>query len=372
MITFFIISLCLAFLFWLSGTLLLWNVPYCTKEKNNDAIPQCSVIIPARNEESNIAKLLQSLQSQTVSPGEVIVVNDQSTDKTASVAEQYGARVITITDKPEGWTGKTWACWQGAQQSRFDPLVFIDADTQLTPEGVETILHTWMENGGMVTVQPYHTMKKAYEKLSAFFNIMIMGGIGAFTIMGKRLKPSGSFGPCMICSKKDYFDTGGHKAARSTVLENLSLGKIFLDAGKPVYCFGGKNTIFFRMYPDGLHDLIEGWTKGFATGASNTRILFLLMTVLWVTGCFIIFLGLLLSVFLDAISIWITSVYGLLYMIYTFQVYWMLVRVGNFGMISAFLFPIHALFFVYIFTHSYVSIFILKRVSWRGRSVKVG
>ena len=371
MITFFIISAVCAAIFWPAGTFLLWQIPFCKKRGTTGELPTCSVIIPARNEESNIVNLLRSLNNQTTLPGEVLVVNDQSTDNTAIVAEENGATVISITDKPAGWTGKTWACWQGAQAAQYDPMVFVDADTQFNRAGLENMIQCYAEHDGMVTVQPYHTMKKAYEKLSAFFNIMIMAGMGAFTLLGKRLKPSGSFGPCMICSKKDYFETGGHKAARSTVLENLSLGKIFIDAGKSINCFGGKHSISFQMYPFGMGDLVEGWTKGFATGASNTRPLFLVMTILWITGCFITFSGLCLSPFLDGTAMSLTAVYALLYILYVMQVFWMLFRIGNFGFISALLFPVHAFFFVYIFIKSYISIFIIKKVRWRGRSVEV-
>lgn len=371
MIAFFLISAGCAFLFWLIGNLILWRIPFCKNDGAQTNLPPCSIIIPARNEEANIRILLQSMQASPMIKGEVIVVNDQSTDKTAMVAEQFGVKIISISEKPADWTGKTWACWQGAQAAQYDIMIFIDADTRLVRGGLQRMINTYVRYGGMVTLQPYHTMNKSYEKLSSFFNIMTMAGIGAFTIFGKNMKSSGSFGPCMICNKRDYFDTGGHQAVYKTVLENLSLGKIFIKAGKSVHCFGGKNTINVQMYPFGPGDMVEGWTKGFATGAANTRPVYLIMTIFWITGCFITSTGLCLSPMLNQHAHLFTGGYGFLYILYVAQIYWMLFRLGNFGILSALLFPMHALFFIMIFIRSYISIFITKRITWRGRSIKV-
>jgi len=72
--------------------------------------PQLSIIIPARNEEQNLALLLGDLKKQTRDIHEIICVDDGSTDQTASIATVLGARLITATPKPAGWLGKSWAC----------------------------------------------------------------------------------------------------------------------------------------------------------------------------------------------------------------------------------------------------------------------
>ena len=56
----------------------------------------------------------------------------------------------------------------------------------------------------------------------------------------------------MICSREDYFRVGGHERARGEVLESLAIGREFLKAKRTVQCYGGKETISFRMYPEGL------------------------------------------------------------------------------------------------------------------------
>lgn len=85
-----------------------------------------SVIIPARNEETNLPYLLASLQNQTLPPFEIIVVDDCSEDRTREIAESFGITVIAGSPPPPGWTGKNWAVWNGYLQSIGEFIAFLD------------------------------------------------------------------------------------------------------------------------------------------------------------------------------------------------------------------------------------------------------
>src|SRR5271155_5346698 len=94
-----------------------------------------SAIVPARNEEANIARVVESLDSQP-QVREIIVVNDQSSDRTAEILAGLAARVaklqvIDISALPAGWVGKNFAAATGAEAAIGDWLLFVDADTQL-------------------------------------------------------------------------------------------------------------------------------------------------------------------------------------------------------------------------------------------------
>src|SRR5215470_18506709 len=92
--------------------------------------PQVSVIVPARNEEGNLAACLESLVPQSGVDFEIIVVNDHSTDRTAEIAASFaGVHVIEAGPLPQGWTGKNNAVACGARQARGQWLLFTDADT---------------------------------------------------------------------------------------------------------------------------------------------------------------------------------------------------------------------------------------------------
>ena len=92
-----------------------------------------SVIIPARDEERSIGRCVSSLLGQDHAPLEVIVVDDGSTDRTAAIAGEAGATVVTAPPLPDGWTGKPHACAIGADAASGDWLLFVDADTVAEP-----------------------------------------------------------------------------------------------------------------------------------------------------------------------------------------------------------------------------------------------
>lgn len=342
--------------FWCLGFFFLWKIPFLTKRKPlSFPLPKLSVLIPARNEERTLSQLLSSIHLQSFKPHEIIVIDDQSEDGTAEVAQKNGCKVIPSINLPEGWTGKNWACWQGAQQATGDHFLFLDADTVFESEGLEKIASTYFEKRGLLSIQPYHRMEKPYERLSAIFNIITVAGINAFTLLGSRVKPTGAFGPCMICSREDYFHVGGHQKARDAVLESLVLGREFLRNDMEVHCYGGKGTLTFRMYPGGWRSLIEGFSKGFGTGAKAMSLISLFMVVGWIFGGVGVTRQLVQSFVLGE---WFDLLGWLIIdALYIFQIHWMLLRIGNFGFATALFFSDSSSLFcagVYDFSSSHL------------------
>lgn len=92
--------------------------------------PSVSVIIPALNEAGYLPALLDCLASQTVSPGEVVVVDGGSTDATPELARRWGARILH-----GGLPGVSRNV--GAASALGDWLLFLDADVRLAPDALE-------------------------------------------------------------------------------------------------------------------------------------------------------------------------------------------------------------------------------------------
>lgn len=303
-----------------------------------------------------------------MAPGETIVVDDHSEDETAAVAKKWGCTLIRSPNLPPGWLGKSWACWQGALAARGEILLFLDADIFLTHDGFAKILSAFSQNGDILSVQPYHRMKKLYEQLSAFFNIITMAGLNAFTPLGLKLKPAGAFGPCLMCPKEDYLRLNGHISVRGEILENMALGKAFIKKGYRVSCYGGKGSLEFRMYPEGIMPLGQGFAKTFGAGANATAFISLFMIVCWVFGE----VSLTRHLFQAPIAGNDAHLFFLLILdlMYAGQIYWMLYRIGNFRYSTALFFQIPLLFFVLVFILSIVQTYIFRQVRWKGRTVK--
>ena len=160
-----------------AGSLLLWKIPSCgTKtSKGNTPAPAdggdsknmknelVSVIIPARNEEKRLPRLLDSLREEMkFLPKEIqleiLVADDRSEDATARIAEQAGARVVKLTEAPADRAGKSRACRNGAEAARGGILLFLDADTWFVPGGLARVLE--LRQPGLVSIQPYHVTKR--------------------------------------------------------------------------------------------------------------------------------------------------------------------------------------------------------------------
>ncbi|OWA34167.1 4,5-dihydroxyphthalate decarboxylase [Saccharibacillus sp. O16] len=363
-----IVKLTIGFAAAIIGVLVFWSLPVPRSSSRSEAgLPFVSIVIPARNEENRIRPLLQSLRQQRFRQFEILVVDDDSTDGTAAIAESLGAKVL----RGEG-AGKSSACWYGAQQASGSWLLFLDADTKFEDEdGLSRLLHFHQEQGarGITALQPFHTVERLYEYISVVFNIIVVVGMNLFTVRGTRFKTAGSFGPCILCNREDYFVSGGHHKIEGAIMDDLALGEAFLEQDLPVRCLGGKGIISLRMYPEGLGSLIEGWCKSFAVGSKSTHPIVMLMVIFWISGSFIAASTLIASIMQSNPAAIVAG--GILYMLYVVQTAWFAGRVGNFNKAVFLVYPIWFAFFVGIYLYSFIRVNIFHSVNWRGRKIKV-
>lgn len=372
-----LILLGLTLALWALGFLLLPRLHRCDLCPPPAHTPAVSIIIPARNEECNLPTLLRSLQTQAVRPHEVIVVDDGSTDRTAEIARQHGATEVASQPLPEGWRGKTWACYQGAQAATGELLLFVDADTWFETEGLGRTLSAYRNfvaasrqraavctcgdlqrstetplrnDGGAFSVGPYHAVQKLYEDLSLFFNFNMTVGTA----------PNGLFGQMLLVDRESYQRVGGHEAVQGRILENFFLAQQFRSAGIPTRSANGRGVFSLRMYPNGLRELIEGWTKGFASGAGQTPRGVLLLVVAWMIGLMLAPIG------------WVATgdglAWGTAYLLCAAQVGWFARQIGAFRWFTVLLYPVPLVFFFAVFARSAMRSG--KTVAWKGRQIR--
>lgn len=348
---------------WLLGGILALNLPILPASTPRQK-RSVSVVIPARNEATTLPHLLAALRRQSLRPDEVIVVDDHSSDATASVASQAAdtlpIKVIQPPPLPEGWCGKTWALHHGVQASHGDVLLFLDADTEPAPEFLERLLGQHEQVGGLLSVQPYHRTEKIYEQLSLLFNL-----VGLMAVpLGERCGVA--FGPAMISSRADYVRVGGHEAVADKVVEDWFLAHRYEQAGLPVSAWIGGKSIAYRMYPGGLADMVTGFDKNFATAAGEVRWPWMMAVVLWLSGLF--WAAWCLPAALLGWPLVGSHALGpnaLIYSLFALQLLLLSRLVGRFRWINL-LFPIPVLFFLGVFV---LAIFKLERgeVEWKGR-----
>lgn len=152
-------------------------------------------------------------------------------------------------------------------------------------------------------------------------------------------------------------------------MENVELGKLFIEKGENVYLYGGKDTLHFRMYPEGLKDLGQGWAKSFASGSQSSHPLIIFGISLWIAAAFISFIAPLYFLWQAQYLALALSLMG--YLIFSFLFYRMSRFAGNFQAGASLIYPVFFIYFVGLFAWSFIQTFILKRVSWKGRDINL-
>lgn len=344
-----------------AGFLLIRRVPDCppAAPRGKDTV---SVIIPARNEEQNLPRLLRSIAASARRPEEVVVVDDGSTDNTAAVAASLGARVLAPPEKPAGWTGKSWACYQGAQIATGEVLLFLDADTFFLPGGFDRLVSCWSREhhrGLVLSVLPYHAIDAGYEQLSLFFNVLMAAGAGGFTpISAPRL-----FGQSLVISREAYFAAGGHAAVRDVVLENLRWASRLRGSGMRILCLGGKGTLHMRMFPEGFHQMSESWAKAFLQGAADSGRTVLVLAIAWISALWSTVLLLIMPCGGGRLCL------AVVYLFFALQICWMARRLGSYRVMACLLYPLPLAYYCVIFGRAATRRVLGRKTMWRGRQV---
>ena len=229
--------------------------------------PRISVLVPARNEEDNIGPCVKSLLAQDYPDFQVIVLNDNSTDRTYEILQTLArndSRLKVIQGKylPPDWLGKHWACHQLYREADGNLLVFVDADTVHTPDTLRcTAAALQEERADMLSIIPRHILSTWSEKL-----VMPYFALGVFAVvpLPKRLRPKKTFlsssGKLLALSRQAYETSGGFDAIRMNVLDDLELPQRVLECGMRYRVFDGTNNVSTRMYQN-YKELCEGLTK---------------------------------------------------------------------------------------------------------------
>ncbi len=226
-----------------------------------------SVIIPARNEAARIGRLLDGLARQTARTFEVIVLDDNSDDGTSALvraraAELPSLRVIAGEPLPPAWAGKCWACWQAAQASHKPWLLFLDADTAVAPELIDTLLARAEQcNRDFLTLLPFLELGSVAERVLMPAFVALIHAVFPFDLVNDPGSPLAmANGQCILIRRRTYFAVDGHAAVRDSVLEDVSLARLVKGKGYRTEVAAAVDLLRVRMYTN-LAEVSEGLRK---------------------------------------------------------------------------------------------------------------
>jgi glycosyltransferase involved in cell wall biosynthesis len=225
-----------------------------------------SIIVPARNEEANLERVLRSLAGQR-GVREILVVDDQSEDRTGEIAEALKSempflRLLHIDSLPGGWLGKTYALSVAGRQAKGDWLLFTDADTEHLPGSLEAVLERAEREGAdLLSLSPGQQTPTWWEKAVIPLIYVNLARLYRFEeVSDPKSAAAAANGQYLLIRREVYERVGGHQAIRNEILEDVELAKRVKGSGGRLLFLPGAAWVQTRMYRT-FGAMWHGWTK---------------------------------------------------------------------------------------------------------------
>ena len=243
-----------------------------------------SLLVPARDEEQNLAVTLPTLLSQPAT--EIIVLDDDSSDATWDVVQRLASqdprlRGVRGAPLPDGWVGKTWACQQLADIATGDLLVFVDADVRWQPGALAALVGEMeLQEAEVFSVFPRQRALSLSERtlLPLIDDVLL-----AFLPFGLLRLPvpaaAVANGQVMAFRRRAYDQLGGHRAVQSEILEDVRLAQRVRRLGLQLGLALGGELVDVRMYRS-YAELVRGFAKSLLPTFNDSRAL-LVAVGLW-------------------------------------------------------------------------------------------
>ncbi len=264
-----------------------------TRDINHDK-PFVSVLIPARNEAAIIEQTLSRLLNQDYPYYEVLLLDDQSTDKTVEIAQRIAQndsrlKIISGAPLPEGWLGKNWACYQLAQQARGAILIFTDADVEWREDALSALLTMIATNeADLLAVWPTQITHSFAERLVV--PLMAFAIHNYLPVWFVHHTPFSIFaaanGQCMAWRRKAYEQLGGHACVADNILEDVTFARLVKKNGLRLWMADANGYLYCRMYRNWAQAR-DGFAKNILAGYGDS-VVFLCVGIVFHLTVFIL------------------------------------------------------------------------------------
>ncbi|MBI5825332.1 MAG: glycosyltransferase [Chloroflexi bacterium] len=264
-----------------------------------EGAPLVSICIPARNEENNIRRCVESALGQDYPNIEVIVLDDRSTDATLTQLTEIASRdsrLIPIhgSDLPVGWAGKPHALFQASAVARGAWLCFVDADTFLKPQAISSVYAKALETeADLFTIMNEQILGSFWEKVVMPLVMTALSvGFSPRKVNDPSRRDAIANGQFILIKRSVYDLIGGHEKVKDQIVEDKAISEQVKWNGHRLIIADGMQVASTRMYTS-LATMWEGWTKNIYLGLRGHPALLLL-------GAFAALLALIAALFLPA------------------------------------------------------------------------
>ena len=340
---------------------------------------ELSVIVPARNEEGCIGACLESLVKQSEDvfelgrDWELIVVDDDSADRTAEIARSFpGVTVIKAAKLEKGWTGKANAIWTAARKARGKWILFTDADTFHESGDLHRGIHEAMRHkAGMLSYSPRQIVSGfAQRSLMPLVFCELALAFPPAKVSDPAQRVAAANGQYLLIEREAYRRIGGHQAVRDKVLEDVELAITAKRRKVGLRFRYADDAVSTRMYRS-TAAMFEGWTKNLALLFDNA-----LSLAVWRALDFLLLFGLPILAFelwnahfTSRSLAWLGAgwILALLWLRNLFRFYNRVTK-SNFPFLDCAITPLGLPLFVFLLYRSWFHHKMLKQVNWKGRT----
>ena len=327
--------------------------------------PKVSVLIPARNEEAVLDRLLKSLEKQDYPDFEVIVCNDHSNDQTEEILNRFAAENRRIqwflgAQLPDNWLGKNYACHQLAVKSSGKYLIFLDADVELSGNILSKAVAFFQEKQLMLLSGfPKQKIESLGEGLTVPVMNWILQSLLPMVLVQRTKFPSlaAANGQFMMFGAENYRENQWHEKVKMQTVEDIRIARMIKAEGFRTAVLLGNNDIYCRMYHN-LGEAVKGFSRNIHEYFGGSR---LVMIGFWVI------------VFFGPLIVWM-SFGSFLFYVFVFLVVLNRILISRASrqplFLSVLLHPGQMLGFSFIvFSNLYRKI--RKVTEWKGRQIKL-
>lgn len=261
------------------------------------AQPEVSVLIPARNEERNIGRLLADLTLEGAGIREILVYDDRSTDSTAAIVRRFISenpkiRLLAGEELPAGWLGKNHACHLLSQQASGRYLLFLDADVRIREQAIVRALRYVQRTGAdLLSVFPHQLMPAPETRLAVPLMNWIL--LSLLPLAAVRRAPQEALcaanGQFLLFEAEIYRTMLPHRRFRAAPVEDMAIARHYKRNGYSVSVLLGRYDIECTMYT-GLRNAVDGFSKNFFSFFGGSEWLCYLFVLATTAGPFIVFI----------------------------------------------------------------------------------
>ncbi len=239
--------------------------------------PKVSLLIPARNEETNLELLLPTLVAQDYANLEIIVLNDHSTDQTLEIAQKYAARdsrlhVIEGGELLEGWLGKPNACRQLTEAATGEILVFTDADTLWQPDAISLCVKAMQATkADAMCAWPQQILSGWFSSLvQPFITWSLPALLPMWLIANPKYKLIVSANGQMLAFRKECYNSiGGFEPVKHSILEDMALARNVKAQNLRFVLLNGLGSVKCKMYSS-TTETFDGFAKAAFVGLGSS------------------------------------------------------------------------------------------------------